>query len=82
MSEHITAREFERWMQHLNEQNKAMALQNTEILHEQRKTNGRVTSLEYNQKNAGKISGKLSAAVSIITTGVIQGALAAFGGKA
>ncbi len=72
--EHITAGEFTRWMTHLSDQNKA-------ILAEQQKTNGRVTSLEVNQDNAGKISAKLSAGVSLAVSAVIQGLFAAIGGK-
>lgn len=74
MAEHITAGEFERFTERLFKQ-----LDSIEA--KQDKTNGRVTALEFNQKNAGKISGRLSAVISVVTTGVIQGALAAFGGK-
>ena len=74
MAEHITAGEFERWMNHLSEQNK-------QILAEQRKTNGRVTKLEVNQEAAGKLSAKLSTIVALIVTGIVQGGLAFIGGK-
>ena len=81
MSEHITAGEFQRWMSHLDKQNEAIIAQQVEMLVEQRKTNGRVTALEANQKDAGKLSAKMSVLVSAVAAGVIQGVLAVIGGK-
>jgi hypothetical protein len=58
MTEHVTAGEFARWMNHLSKQNEA-------ILFEQRKTNGRVTALETEQKVVKRVVALVSAGISL-----------------
>ena len=60
-SEHVQAGEFERWMQFL-------AQQNRDILAEQRKTNGRVTALEVEQKITKRIAVYISASIGVMFT--------------
>ncbi len=61
MAEHVSSSEFERWMKHLSDQNK-------EILVEQRKTNGRVTALEVEQKITKRIAAYISGTVAFVIT--------------
>lgn len=59
MAEHVTAGEFERWMQRLSQENR-------DILAEQRKTNGRVTAVETELKVAKKVTAVISGAISLV----------------
>lgn len=61
-AEHITAGEFQRWMEHLSDQNK-------QILAEQRKTNGRVTKLETEQAVMKRVVALVSAGISVLVAG-------------
>jgi hypothetical protein len=79
--DYITGAEFTRWMNHLDQQNRQIIAEQRKSLLEQQKTNGRVTALESNQKDAGKLSAKMSVLVSAIAAGIIQGTLAVLGGK-
>ena len=57
--EHVSAGEFERWMEHLSSQNR-------DILAEQRKTNGRVTTLEVDYKVVKRTAAVISGAVGLV----------------
>ena len=66
MAEHVTAGEFERWMRHLNEQNKVMTAQNDALLIEVRRTNGRVTALENQRKLDKRFVAGISATIAFV----------------
>jgi hypothetical protein len=73
VSEHITVGEFDRFQRRLFQQ-----LDSIEA--KQDVTNGRVTKLESNQEQAGKLSAKLSAGVSLLVAALVNGVIAALGG--
>ena len=61
MSESIQRAEFTAWMELLRDQNK-------EILAEQKKTNGRVTALETEQKIRMRVTALISGAIALVVS--------------
>lgn len=85
MSDHVSGGEFERFWEHVDKRFDRLE-QRQDSERDARTEAGvgfdkRISSLETNQKQAGALSAKLSAAVSGITTAIINAGLIALGGK-
>lgn len=77
----VSAREFERWMQHLDSRfDRAEARLDRSSRFED-DLNTRVQALETNQTHAGKLSAKLSTIVSLMVTALVSGVLHFLGGR-
>jgi hypothetical protein len=78
---YLTTREFDTWRE--GHDAKVDRILDALERHDARNLDveGRVTSLEVNQRNAGKLSARLSGAVGAIVAATITGVLHLLGGK-
>lgn len=81
MEPQVSAREFERWMRHLDGRFDKVETAHEETAKVAMVLSERVTHLEGNQDRAGKLSARLSALVSTVVTAVVAGLLYFLGGR-
>lgn len=81
MEPQVSAREFERWMRHLDGRFDKVETAHAETAKVAEVLSDRVTALESNQEQAGKLSARLSAVVSTVVTAVVAGILYFLGGR-